>query len=239
MITITLDFSDRKEKITSTMIQSWMQVGEDGSVTFDETAMRTYLQEISKTYDTYGKERKFTTHDGRKIKVSGGSYGWMIHNGDTIVKLEEAIKAGEDVTMEPAYSFRGYVRDKDDIGDTYIEISLKEQHVWVFIDGEVKVSTDCVSGNTSLGRGTPTGIYPINYLERDATLEGEGYSSPVSYWMPFNGNVGLHDASWRGSFGGEIYKYSGSHGCVNLPYSAAKKIFKTIEPGMPVVVYDK
>jgi hypothetical protein len=239
MITITLDFSDRKEVITSAMIQSWMQVAEDGTITYDETAMRSYLQEISKTYDTYGKERKFKTSKGKTIKVSGGSYGWMIHNGDTIKKIEEAIESGEDTVMEPAYSFQGYVRDKDDIGDSYIEISLKDQHVWVYIDGEEKVSTDCVTGNASKGYDTPTGIYPINYLKRDATLTGEGYSSPVSYWMPFNGNVGLHDASWRSSFGGTIYKTSGSHGCVNLPPSAAKKIFEIIEPGMPVIVYDK
>lgn len=238
MINITLDFSDRQEVISSSMIQDWMNVAEDGTVTYDETAMRTYLQEISKTYDTYGKERKFKTHDGRKIRVTGGSYGWMIHNGDTIKKIEEAIEGGVDTTIEPAYSFRGYVRDKDDIGDSYIEISLDKQHVWVYIDGEVKVSTDCVTGNSSRGFDTPTGVYPINYLERDATLEGQGYSSPVSYWMPFNGNIGLHDASWRGSFGGTIYKYSGSHGCVNLPPSAAKKIFGIIKPGMPVIVYD-
>lgn len=239
MITITLDFSDRKEQITSAMIQNWMQVAEDGTVTYDETAMRAYLQEISKTYDTYGKERKFTTHEGKKITVTGGSYGWMIHNGDTVKKIEEAIEAGVDTVIEPAYSFRGYVRDKDDIGDSYIEISLKKQHVWVYIDGREKVSTDCVTGNSSRGFDTPTGIYPINYLERDATLEGQGYASPVSYWMPFNGNIGLHDASWRSSFGGTIYQYSGSHGCVNLPPDAAKKIFGIIKPGMPVIVYDK
>lgn len=239
MINITFDFSDRKEVISSAMIQDWIHVEENGNVTYDEEAMRSYLQEISKTYDTYGKERKFKTHDGRKIKVSGGSYGWMIHNGGTIERIIETIKAGKDAVIEPVYSFSGYVRDKDDIGDSYIEISLKEQHVWVYIDGEEKVSTDCVTGNSSKGHDTPTGIYPINYLERDATLNGENYSSPVSYWMPFNGNVGLHDASWRSSFGGSIYKYSGSHGCVNLPSSAAEKIFGMIKPGMPVIVYDK
>jgi len=239
MITITLDFSDRQETINASMIQKWMNIAEDGSITYDETAMREYLHEISQVYDTYARTRKFTTHDGRKIKVGGGSYGWMIHNGDTIARIIEAIEGGENVTIEPAYSFRGYVRDKDDIGDSYIEISLKEQHVWVYIDGELKVSTDCVTGNSSRGYDTPTGIYPINYLERDATLEGENYSSPVSYWMPFNGNVGLHDASWRSSFGGEIYKYSGSHGCVNLPSDKAKQIFESIEPGMPVIVYNK
>jgi len=237
MINITLDFSDRKEVINSSMIQDWMNVAEDGSVSYDEQAIRAYLEDISDTYDTYGATRKFKTHDGKNIKVKGGTYGWMIHNGDTITRIIEAIEGGVDTTIEPAYSFRAYVRDKDDIGDSYIEISLKEQHVWVYIDGEVVVDTDCVTGCSSKGHDTPTGTYPINYLEEDAELVGEGYSSPVSFWMPFNGNIGLHDASWRSSFGGTIYKYSGSHGCVNLPYEKAKKIFKTIEPGMPVVVY--
>ena len=30
-------------------------------------------------------------------------------------------------------------------------------------------------------------------------------------------NIGIHDASWRDTFGGTIYKTSGSHGCINVP----------------------
>jgi hypothetical protein len=57
--------------------------------------------------------------------------------------------------------------------------------------------------------------------------------------MPFTGNVGIHDADgWRSSYGGEIYKTNGSHGCVNTPYEAAKTIFETISVGTAVVVYD-
>ena len=66
---------------------------------------------------------------------------------------------------------------------------------------------------------------------------GEDYETPVTFWMPFNGGIGLHDATWRGRFGGSIYRGNGSHGCVNLPYSAAEKIFKSLSPGEPVVVY--
>lgn len=54
--------------------------------------------------------------------------------------------------------------------------------------------------------------------------------------MPFHNGVGLHDASWRSEFGGTIYKYSGSHGCVNLPYSAAKAIYAEAEIGTTVIV---
>ena len=55
--------------------------------------------------------------------------------------------------------------------------------------------------------------------------------------MPFNGNIGLHDASWRGAFGGNVYKNDGTHGCVNLPSYLAKKIFDNIEEGTPIICY--
>ncbi len=55
--------------------------------------------------------------------------------------------------------------------------------------------------------------------------------------MPFNGGVGFHDANWRRDFGGNYYKRGGSHGCVNMPYSAAQTLFENIEAGCAVLVY--
>ena len=81
------------------------------------------------------------------------------------------------------------------------------------------------------------GTYSITYKEKDATLVGENYSSPVKYWMPFNGNIGLHDASWRSSFGGTLYVTGGSHGCVNLPSKKAAEIFAAVEKGEAVIVH--
>jgi erfK/ybiS/ycfS/ynhG family protein len=59
----------------------------------------------------------------------------------------------------------------------------------------------------------------------------------VSYWMPFNGNIGLHDATWRSKFGGNIYVKNGSHGCINLPKNKAAELFAKIQKGCPVVVH--
>ena len=60
----------------------------------------------------------------------------------------------------------------------------------------------------------------------------------VHYWMPFNGGVGIHDLASRGNnFGGDIYMTNGSHGCINTPLDAAKKIFDTVSVGTPVIVY--
>ena len=69
-------------------------------------------------------------------------------------------------------------------------------------------------------------------------LRGEGYATPVEYWMPFYGGVGIHDAdSWRSSYGGDIYQYSGSHGCINTPTANAAIIYQNIEPGTPIICY--
>lgn len=82
-------------------------------------------------------------------------------------------------------------------------------------------------------------MFYLNSKQRDSVLIGEDYASPVSFWMPFIKNdIGLHDASWRDEFGGEIYKTGGSHGCVNLPYYVAKAIFDNISPGCPVIVHE-
>jgi hypothetical protein len=56
--------------------------------------------------------------------------------------------------------------------------------------------------------------------------------------MPFNGNIGMHDASWRSKFGAAIYLRSGSHGCINLPTSVAPTIYDAIDTNYPVIVYE-
>ena len=55
--------------------------------------------------------------------------------------------------------------------------------------------------------------------------------------MPFNGGIGLHDATWRSKFGGDIYVTNGSHGCINLPKDKAEKIYDIIDKNMPIIVY--
>ena len=161
----------------------------------------------------------------------------MTHRGKTVDELIKYIEAGESKTIESVYSYKALIRDEDDIGNSYIEIDLNNQMVYVYIDGELKIETPTVTGNVTKGHATPTGVDPVNYKQRNAVLRGPGYASPVKYWMPFNGGIGLHDADWRTSFGGDIYKTNGSHGCINLPPSIAGQVYDLVYPGMPVVVY--
>lgn len=236
-VTITYDFGDRFEICDKTYIKDWLNVNDNFEVTFQLESVRSYIDSIARIYNTWGKTRDFTNHDGELIEVSGGDYGWLINRSAETERLVELIQAGDNVQVEPIYTQTARSRKNNDIGNSYIEIDLTLQHVWVYKDGKLVVDTDCVTGNSSRGYDTPAGIYQITYKERDATLNGENYSSPVKYWMPFYYNVGLHDASWRSTFGGEIYKRSGSHGCVNLPPEFAETIFNSIEKGTPVVVY--
>ena len=125
-----------------------------------------------------------------------------------------------------------------DVGDTYVEIDLSEQHMWYIVDNNIYVSTPVVTGNYG-SMDTPTGVFSVQSMATDVSLVGDDYVSFVEYWIAFIGSsYGIHDASWRSEFGGDIYKGDGSHGCVNTPYSAVQKIYRHIDVGTPVIVHD-
>ena len=250
---LTYDFGgdDRKVVVDGSVIKEWMQKGEDGLPVLNEdgepTIVETALQEfvrvsMAKKYDTLGKPHDFKKHDGETITLTGGFYGWRMNQAKTSEAMLEAIKAGEQKEMEVFYHFTAANRGADDIGGTYVEVDITHQKVYCYEDGKVKVETDVVTGKPTEDRETPSnGIWSIIYKKKDAVLGEENdleYRSPVDFWMPFNGNVGLHDADrWRSQYGGNIYKTNGSHGCVNMPREAAEKVFNIVNKGTPVIVY--
>ena len=124
-------------------------------------------------------------------------------------------------------------------GLTYIDISIEKQRVILFENGRKVMESACVTGTPNRERATHYGSFRINYKQRNRILRGSQklYEAFVSYWMPFDGGIGLHDATWRGSFGGNIYKSNGSHGCINLPPAFAKQPYERVTVGMPVYVH--
>lgn len=232
------DFAGYIINIPREELSTLAYIDDRGELVISKTNVENYAREFSEKYSTSYTERSFKTHDRKNITVYGGYYGWQLDPEKEAEELYELLCDGGNFTKEPACEHRGYAYGKDnDIGDTYVEIDLSDQRVYAFVDGELKVETSCVSGNTSAGRNTPGGLYGLTYKAMNVTLKGEDYETPVTYWMPFNGGIGMHDATWRGRFGGSIYYYSGSHGCVNLPYSAAAEIYSVVEAGMPIVCY--
>lgn len=238
-VTITYRFGDASETLSGDRIKDWLIQNADGTVGVDSGKVKAYVEELADKYNTGNKAKKLKTSYGPTVTIKGGTYGWKINQSAEADELAALIKAGESQSgREPVYSQKAASHGENDYGDTYVEINLTAQHLFFYKDGALLVESDFVSGNLSKGWGTPAGAYPLTYKQRDAVLKGEGYRTPVDYWMPFNGGIGMHDATWRSSFGGTIYKTNGSHGCVNLPHSVAKKIYENIQAGMPVLCYN-
>ena len=233
---VTHTLGSRQEVLDGDTIHQWI-VTDGAAASIDESQAAAYVKALAKTYDTAYQTKTLKTSYGKTVKITKGNYGWRMNQAAETAAILEIIRNGEQQTREPEYSQKAASHDGNDYGDTYVEINLTAQHLFFYKNGKLLVESDFVSGNESRGWATPSGAYPLTYKERNATLKGEGYATPVSYWMPFNGGIGMHDASWRGSFGGTIYKTNGSHGCINLPPAVAKTIYENISAGMPVLCY--
>ena len=131
----------------------------------------------------------------------------------------------------------GYVNkiNVNEINGTYIIIDISDQKIVLFKNNEAIITSNITTGKIS----TPTniGLFKIYAKQKNRYLTGEDYQTFVSYWMPFDGGIGLHGATWRTKFGGQIYKKNGSHGCVNLPPEIAKEIYEKVEVGTKVLVH--
>jgi lipoprotein-anchoring transpeptidase ErfK/SrfK len=110
-------------------------------------------------------------------------------------------------------------------------VDLTKQTVYVMKNGKVSLKPT-VTRTGMKGFRTPTGTFKIN---KRTTRE---WSNPYKVWMPywqrFVGGVGLHQTTtylhdaWRGS-----------HGCVNLLGTDAKKLYGIGKIGMTVKVFGR
>jgi hypothetical protein len=235
---ITYQFGDATEILDGSKISEWLSVDSNFEVHLNGDGVKAYVDYIGKTYNTFGKIREFQTSYGDVLQIKGGDYGWWLNRPAEVEELTQLIQNGEQLVKTPVYFQTAQQYGPDDIGNTYVEVNLTAQHLFFYKDGELILDTDFVSGNLSKGWGTPVGTYPVQYKDNDATLVGEDYETPVKYWMPFNKNIGFHDAYWRDEFGKDIYLTSGSHGCINMPPKMAKKMYQNIKRGVAVVVYE-
>ena len=242
-ITVTIPFGDDTETLGGETLASLIHIPaseetEDNEIHYDAERIASYVDSLAEKYDTYGIDREFHTTSGKTVTVPGGNYGWKMDRAATTEALTAFLEAGNSGEAEPVWTQEAAQHGEDDIGSSYAEVDLDEQKVYLYIDGERIVETDCVSGKAiNSDRFTPDGTFRLLYRKSPAVLRGADYESPVTYWMPFNRGIGFHDATWRSRFGGEIYLTAGSHGCINLPLAAAKELYANVYSGLPVVVF--
>lgn len=236
--TITFEVGSKKEVLDASVFGDWIKLSKKIKPVLDQEKVAEYVASLARKYNTCYSAKTLKTSYGKTVSIPESHYGWKVDNEKEIAEITDEIKKGKNVSRELNYSMTANSHGKNDYGDSYVEINLTAQHLFLYKNGKLVIESDFVSGNVSKGNATPTGAYGITYTERNATLRGENYATPVSYWMPFAGNVGMHDAYWRSKFGGNIYKYGGSHGCVNLPPEVAKVVFENVEKNYPVLVYE-
>ncbi len=212
--------------VDSSKITSWLSVDDDLNIVFNKNKINSFINTLANTSRNTSYTRTFKTASGKTVKISGGDYGRYFSVTKETDYLINKIKKGATVT-----------KNFSDIGNTYAEISISKQHIWFYKNGKLIADGSIVTGNVSNHTSTRKGVFYLKARAYNVTLKGDDYEADVSYWMPFDGGIGMHDATWRSYFGGSIYYYNGSHGCVNLPYWLARKIYYNISVGTPVVVY--
>ena len=240
-------FGDKKEILNAELIYDWLvpnyisdtnMIDAESPFSVNDEKLSQYISSLNKKYTTLGMARNFVTSTGEEIVLSNGDYGWWLDTGEMKNDILANVLSITSINKDAIYKQKADVySDNLDIGNSYIEISLDNQHVWMYVDGELLIDSDVVTGNVKNGWNTRKGIFSLTYKTKNATLRGPGYASFVYYWMPFDGGIGMHDATWRYDFGGNIYKTNGSHGCVNMPLETAKTIYNNITSTMPIIVW--
>jgi len=113
----------------------------------------------------------------------------------------------------------------------WIEVDLSSQRLTAW-EGKKRVYSVIISSGK---RSTPTrtGTFRIQSKHRVTRMRGRDYNVPnVPYAMYYSGGYALHGAYWHNKFGRRV-----SHGCVNLPVSSARRLFKWASVGTKVVVH--
>lgn len=242
---IVYQLGDEQVPVDASVVCDWIATDENGQFLFDESgelqlkenAIEDFVEALAAEYDTVGASRLFLSTRGDLVTVEGGLYGNKIDKKAEVAYLTQAFRDKKSEVRRPVYTQEARVQGKEDIGSTYIEVDMGEQKMYYYVDGVLKIDTPIVTGNTSRRMGTPSGVNFVYAKQKNRVLRGANYASHVDFWMPVKGNIGIHDAAWRGKFGGTIYQTNGSHGCINTPRPAMEQLYDMVEVGTPVVMF--
>lgn len=234
-----LTIRDQAITISAEEIFAWVNIVDNQEVVIDEAAVQSYVQSLVNEYTVMATASTLNT---TTMQQSGGMEGSTLDVSATTKAIITAIESGKQQKVAATLTSISSPTQIQGVGNTYVQVSIADQHLWYYQNGQLVLESDIITGDETQGWGTITGVYSIQAKERDAVLEGYSYgwdySVPVKYWMPiYSDGTGIHDASWHSSFGGTKYLGGGSHGCINLPPAVAEQLFNTITIGTPVVIY--
>jgi lipoprotein-anchoring transpeptidase ErfK/SrfK len=217
------------------------------AVTVDSARVKDFVQNVANDSAVAPVNKKVSVENGVSKTTQEGKDGLTVDQDDLQSVMMDALNNLKSIeydikTKSVPYITVTTVTNSPINSGGYIEVNLTQQHLWVWQDQKVIYESPVTSGATGAGLGTVTGTFAIYYKTTNTHLNGHpygyDYDVPVAFWMPFYQGYGLHDASWRSSFGGPDYYYGGSHGCVNLPYATAAFIYNWSVIGTPVWIHN-
>lgn len=249
-VTLKLNGNDAG-KVDGSSVLQWISFADPANPTLDTSQISNWAADLANGFNTVGSTRWWTRADGKKCAVEGGDFGWSIDSSMLAKQVEDAINNKQTGEIEIKYSQKAdtFTAKGEPDWKAYIDVDLSEQHARYYDEsGKIVWEANFISGKPGED-ATPEGVWQINSNDGATKLIGAKdpktgkpkYESPVSYWMPFEGNmVGFHDATWQNdsSFdSAESYKWCGSHGCINLRLADAKALHDCIKVGLCVVVH--
>lgn len=207
----------------------------------DEQSASEFVQSLVEEYAGAAKASQFRTSLGNYINIRTSRAGQSVDGPGLYEDLLTCLEQGIGGTRKAPYN--ALADDGDTFwGGNYVEVDLTSQQLWLYKDGTCVLNCGVVSGCVYDGTTTTTGVFQIFAKQKDRYLngynvDGTKYHTWVNYFLPFNGGIAFHDATWRSEFGGTYYYYDGSHGCVGVSLSNAKTIYDNVHVGTHVVVY--
>ena len=134
---IVYHFGQQEEVIDGSVLSGWLLVDEEtNKVSVSEEKIDDFVVMLRKKYDTIFRSREFQTSYGKTITIEGGDYGWWMNYSQEQEQLKEMIRNGESGERIPVYYQTAAVYGSQDYGNTYIEINLTAQHLFLYVNGE-------------------------------------------------------------------------------------------------------
>lgn len=211
------------------------------NVKVDEDALNAFVAELADEYSVASKSAQFRTSHGSYINIRVSQGGQSVNAAALYEDMLKCLENGTGGTRTAPYAAADD-NDEGYWGGNYVEVDLTSQQLWLYKNGTCVLNCGVVSGCVYDGTTTTTGVFQIYSKQTDRYLngynvDGTKYHTWVNYFLPFNGGIAFHDATWRSTFGGTEYYYDGSHGCVGVSLSNAKTIYDNVSVGTHVVVY--
>ena len=202
----------QEEDLEGTELAELLDV-EENVITVDEEKLKSYVSALCSEYDVSSREYI----DRTSLKND----------------LEEALVSAQDQTVNV-----NWIHEQ---ARGLIEVVISEQMLYYYENDWLVMTSPIVSGNPDITEETIHGRFTVKRMSRDAQLMGRDYLEHVDYWIGFDetGRVyGFHDASWRDSFGGDIWLTDPSRGCVNMPTDKVAQLYDYVDIGTEVYIHD-